>query len=726
MPAFLTDRKWLTVLLAVFMAVALSACGGGGGGTTQVPEPPVPPPTAEEMCTDAGNHWVDGACLTPGENTVRMTLASIAMAATAADAQAAYDAVKDQVTATQGEQLQMAVDARVEELATMARADNQKQALMDAADMIDTSDLSTQALVDAARTAIAGLRQAIADAEDVDDTSMYQTMLDNAVDAVDMAQGGIDTAARRTNQMAALTSASTMLQVALAALSGSTPTQEQLDAANNALTALNNAITGGADLTNDEKAPYQREANNAAAPIRTAQMAFDDAEDEADKAANAAMAAAGKALKSALTTTPLASLGVSNLDGDGATPDTRALLAGSNLTVGTSNRAATSPTITASPSMKAGDSAGALGSWAGTHYAHTHAVTKVSNSAVVYTNQAPPKMQDFEDGVDATADGTYVAADRELTLSTAGLETNKKIKGSDFATIGTKTHEPKGGLVTVTGSYDGVSGTYYCNPDGTTSCTSTYTTSGLTLAGPTTDGWRFEHPKGAMVPDPDTDYLYFGWWLSKDKDGKPTRASAFTGVAGTAPAALTGLNTIVGTAIYAGKAAGKFAIYNPLDSTGDAGHFTADATLTAKFSGTGAGVTGTINNFMANEKSVPWSVSLNNNNLMANDGSAIADPAVTTKPTGCCAVGNNMSDAGAITSVSANYGWTAGDDRDTTVWSIDGNAAPASGTWNAQMYDEAQTGSADDGSNVPTTVTGMFESSFGSIGQMVGAFGAEN
>ena len=30
----------------------------------------------------------------------------------------------------------------------------------------------------------------------------------------------------------------------------------------------------------------------------------------------------------------------------------------------------------------------------------------------------------------------------------------------------------------------------------------------------------------AMVHDPDTTYLYFGWWLSKDKDGAPTAGPA--------------------------------------------------------------------------------------------------------------------------------------------------------------------------------------------------------
>ena len=83
------------------------------------------------------------------------------------------------------------------------------------------------------------------DAVDVADTSMYQTMLDNAVDAVDMAQGGIDTDTRRTNQMAALSGASDTLQAALAALSGATPTQALLDdCQQRPSTALNDGAHG--------------------------------------------------------------------------------------------------------------------------------------------------------------------------------------------------------------------------------------------------------------------------------------------------------------------------------------------------------------------------------------------------------------------------------------------------------------------------------------------------
>ena len=216
--------------------------------------------------------------------------------------------------------------------------------------------------------------------------------------------------------------------------------------------------------------------------------------------------------------------------------------------------------------------------------------------------------------------------------------------------------------------------------------------------------WVFTHDSGAMTSKPDGNYLYFGWWLTKDKDGDPTSASAFTGVVGAANAPTANPSGITGNATYAGHAAGKFAISSPLGGS-DAGHFTADATLTAKFGGgatvgaSGTGISGTLENFMANGQAVPWSVSLFRrgwDNTTAGVTAAYNDP-------------DTSSVDESVTQ---------------TVWSIDGNSAAASGTWSAQMYDEAQSGSADDGSNVPTTVTGRFHSDFGSTHTMVGAYGA--
>ena len=289
----LTHRNLLMACFAALLTLGLAACGGGGDGpamTMTDPDPDPPVPTAFE----AG-------------------LAAINAATTAADADAAYaDVDKTAITGAEAAQLQTALNDRKAYLAMAARVADQIAALMTAEGAIDTTDLSTQALVDAARQAIADLRQALDDAVDVSDAdkATYQTALNDAVAAVDAAQGGIDTATRRTNQMMALSDASDDLQAALADLSGTTPTQALLDAANNALTALNTAIADAADLTDDEKAPYQRESNNAGAPIQTAQTAFDNAEDDAEKARIAAMAVlasklhAGIAAMTAVDATP--------------------------------------------------------------------------------------------------------------------------------------------------------------------------------------------------------------------------------------------------------------------------------------------------------------------------------------------------------------------------------------------------------------------------------------
>ena len=219
--------------------------------------------------------------------------------------------------------------------------------------------------------------------------------------------------------------------------------------------------------------------------------------------------------------------------------------------------------------------------------------------------------------------------------------------------------------------------------------------------------WVFVHDSGAMTSQPDANYLVFGWWLQKDKDDEPTLASAFMYEAGDVDGGETLADPLglTGTATYTGHAAGKFAVSDPLHG-GDAGHFTADATLTARF-GTAAtetdnnnnGLSGTLDNFMANDESVPWSVSL----LRAN-----------------------FTTAGAT--VAFDDPDTSGVDEsmDQTVWSIDGNSAAADGTWSAQLYDELPGAAPDgDGSNVATSVIGTFQSTFGSTHTMVGGFGAE-
>ena len=903
------ELKFLTV--AAVVAVSLGLAGCGGGGTTAPPEPPEP---------------------TPYERAVD----EIAAATTAAAAQAAYDAVKGDVTAAEGDRLQAAVDARIAALAMMDRAAAQKMAIMTAVGNIDTSDLSTQAAIDAAETAIAALKAALAAATDVSDAdkAMYQgqvtaaetavasaqsaldhaaqtTVLTNAVTAlqgidlsdlstqekIDAAQAAVDTlraalaaatelsAAEKTAAMTELATASRTVMAAQGSLDiegqkmalatavddldaidlDALMTQAQIDAAEAAIIALDMALAAATDLTDAEKldatvdvtlakrkvmdaketlasnigdqrealktagmalgeldlddldtaekiaaaneavealkmalaaathlsdadkAMYQTQLDTATETVRTAQTGMDRGErkmaqrtaimkavtmartavngvtnmstdsevsaaDQAitdleaaiagaadlpegdtdvamaegtlatlkaqlataktartayladkDKADKAAMTKLGKALHAALA--------------GNATADTTALdniedfttttgLQTAGLVIDAAAGAGALPDAINPPgaTLKAVEgSASALGSWNGMDYLHTMgtgADKYNANGARVYTNKGPGKRVSFTKAytlvsgqTGATAgDNGYLGSNGTTVLDVSvGAADLAKVKADLFTHSGTQTHAvpDRSNALYVRGTYDGAPGEFRC----TTGCSSTNNGSGAPSALGGT--WHFKPDTGAMVHQPDDTYLYYGWWVSKAKDGGPTAASAFTGIVqptDTPLAAAIAGSTLTGSATYEGHAAGKYAINNVLDGTGHGGHFAADAELMATFgSGATAGMTGTIDNFRLNDGSEDpgWSVSL-------ALGAWAADGAITA-PT----------DA-------------------PTVWSINGNKAPASGTWSGQMYDEMPGNAPDgDGSNIPTTVTGTFYSEFSTIGRMVGAFGAD-
>ena len=99
---------------------------------------------------------------------------------------------------------------------------------------------------------------------------------------------------------------------------------------------------------------------------------------------------------------------------------------------------------------------------------------------------------------------------------------------------------------------------------------------------------------------------------------------------------VTSLIDLTGTATYTGAAAGKFAISDPIFAISDptvddnSGHFTADATLTAKFGASADaksanGLTGTIDNFVLNDADevTPWSVTLLRRGWGAADDDAV-------------------------------------------------------------------------------------------------------
>ena len=176
---------------------------------------------------------------------------------------------------------------------------------------------------------------------------------------------------------------------------------------------------------------------------------------------------------------------------------------------------------------------------------------------------------------------------------------------------------------------------------------------------------------------PDANYESYGWWVHKGTDGKMT-VGAFADNKGTDRATVE-IGALRGTATYTGGAAGQYAISNPTGSPNDAGRFTADVELNAKFAADHT-ISGTIDNFKGTDgESRDWSIELKE---------------------------ASISDAGAISRTAAN----------DTVWTIGGTAAPASGEWSGSLQEEK--------ADVPTVATGTFYSSYNRDGRIVGAFGA--
>ena len=405
---------------------------------------------------------------------------------------------------------------------------------------------------------------------------------------------------------------------------------------------------------------------NSVAALQAEVMRLKGLVDAAEKAENA------EATKTMIATATALKMAI-----DGRNADATATLGPKGLAVDVDDDSTTDATLKAGMGMS---------------YSHMNAAKTMSYDAMVYSDRGMPTMKKFSEQY-ATPGGSLDYNDDTRTLSgTFSATGDPNIGGSMFPTVGTKTYAASDGASerSVPGTYDGAMGTYFCTG---ADCSARYTSGGIVLAGT----WRFVHAKDAMVSRPDPDYLYYGWWVQKDKDGNPTATNVFAMAAGAAPASPDVGNTeFQGDATYMGSAAGKYAMTNTAAGTAEGGHFTADVTLNAKFgAGDDAGISGTVNNFMAGDESKPWSVAL----------------AKQQWTSGGATIEANTDDEN-----TANV-----DESMTTVWSINGNKAAASGKWGGMMYDNA----AKDGSNVPTDVIGTFESMFGDSGSMIGAFGAK-
>ena len=244
------------------------------------------------------------------------------------------------------------------------------------------------------------------------------------------------------------------------------------------------------------------------------------------------------------------------------------------------------------------------------------------------------------------------------------------------------------------GMLDGAPGTFTCSGAG---CTLTTDADGK-LSGASTENWYFIPSEGATV-DPN-DYLRFGFWLneSTDDEGGPayTVAAIYGGSANAAPA--DDIRALEGTASYSGSATGIY-MRKTFAENGDpipqeGGQFTADASLTANFTGDDVAmsarhtVTGMITNFMDGGNAIPGGWALE---LMA------------------------ASFASGVYADNGTFMGDTGRDADT-----------ADGKWTASFFGDtlADPDDADVVENMPTGIVGEFTGHF-NTGHVLGAFGAE-
>ena len=418
------------------------------------------------------------------------------------------------------------------------------------------------------------------------------------------------------------------------------------------------------------------------------QKQVDDAQDAEDKMAAEAASKEALALfnsfsDTAGTTTDadmltLASIAVTDTDDGGGS----AKVAGTGtLTTGSTDGAG--PGVSGDDVVRTAESM--LGMWQGTVLTDTNTAGH-STMIAVYT--------DIEANTRKPWTEIYPNVDADTIADLRAANANAVIAAPGFSTGGLKDHHGDRALpsnvVSVSGTFDGAPGVYTCTSAAAGTCTSNLTAGGVVLDG---TAWSFNPVDTAMVSQPDANYAHFGWWLNKSASGSPEVAT-FYGYTGTGTVDATTFNALGGSATYKGAAAGKYAMNRGADQYASGGHWTADATLTANFEadtvGAAGSISGMIDGFMAGGESKDWSVKLNSSDITIAAGAA--DFSTTATATA------------------------------TTVWTAGGAAAAAGGSWEGSFYN--QTSTADGGNNVPATVAGEFTATYGAVGHMTGAFGA--
>ncbi len=329
-------------------------------------------------------------------------------------------------------------------------------------------------------------------------------------------------------------------------------------------------------------------------------------------------------------------------------------------------------------------------------YANTEidALTDAADSETVYTGLTLESSTGTTNPVsDTTLDLTRFPAPGPVE---EGTVTQNYALNTDPGNSGNNTH------ASIPGNYDGAGGRYVCDAGGGT-CSVAVTPGGAyTLTGT----WTFvpELNATAWLQDGGTaagggqqgEFMSFGWWLHEPT--AQTGVYTFRYYADGSAYQLAAGDLAAGSATYNGRAAGKFVVQDIGESgvtDGQAGMFTAAASLTAKFSGTAAGGTleGAISGFQTDNGNVDvsgWMVTLEQQTITGATGADVT---------------------------------SAGTENDPTESAFDGTTATLGdqtlhGTWTSQFFGQPSKADA-----YPLGVGGTFQADNESA-SIAGAFGA--
>ena len=258
-----------------------------------------------------------------------------------------------------------------------------------------------------------------------------------------------------------------------------------------------------------------------------------------------------------------------------------------------------------------GETTAGSGDWNSVTLMKTDA-NEATDTVVFYTDIAEPADKLLTAEYIQTELDNALDAERVAKAASAGFP-------SDPDTDWEYTGATDGRAKTVTGTFDGAPGQFTCTAE-----TCEVMTDAEGKLEPSA-GWRFtpKSPLTATVKDPDEDYAYFGWWLNKPKLNTAVHdVEVFAG--GTTDHEAEVNNAVVGNATYTGPAAGKYVTKTftaGAQTDAGVGHFTATASLTAKFGTADApgSIGGMVNGFRLDTGSTPaWAVTLEDASLLDN------------------------------------------------------------------------------------------------------------